>query len=686
MLKQVLFSLALMLSMVALQAQDITTVGIIGPATAGGWDEDTDMTQDDTDPAVWTASLTLTTGEAKFRANDDWTINWGSTDFPMGIGESGGANIPVVGGQYDITFNSETGEYSFVSTAPVYTSVGLIGDATPGGWDADTDMVQDAENPNLWSLEVTLLDGEVKFRADDDWGVNWGATDFPIGVGVQDGDNIPVLAGEYTVTFNSASGEYSFGFPIPEYASIGIIGPATPEGWDADTDMTQDPETPFIWTATLQLATGAAKFRADDAWDVNWGAEEFPMGVGTQGGANIPVVAGEYNITFNHVTGEYSFESTSPVYTSVGIIGSATPGGWDADTDMIQSPDNPNLWSLNIELIDGDAKFRANDDWAVNWGATDFPAGVGTQDGDNIPVVAGEYNITFNSATGDYEFGNPLAIYNSVGIIGSGTGTGWDADINMVQRPAQPDQWFVEIGLADGEMKFRADDDWGVNWGDDSFPTGTATQDGPNIPTFAGSWIIDFNATTGIYSFTPTSVGIIGSATPGGWDADTDMSASALDPFTWNITLELVDGEAKFRRDDAWTINWGGAEAITGVGTQDGPNIPVTAGTYAVSFNTLTGEYVLSEPSSTYEYINPSAVSLYPNPTSDFLTVEVEAIELQKDVNVNVFDAMGKLVKSNTYNSMQQLTIDVSDLAAGMYFLQLATEKHLIGKRFQVTK
>ena len=56
------------------------------------------------------------------------------------------------------------------------TSVGIIGPSTPGGWDADTDMVQDTANADLWSLTITLLDGEAKFRADDDWTVNWGET------------------------------------------------------------------------------------------------------------------------------------------------------------------------------------------------------------------------------------------------------------------------------------------------------------------------------------------------------------------------------------------------------------------------------------------------------------------------------------------------------------------------------
>ena len=95
---------------------------------------------------------------------------------------------------------------------------------------------------------------------------------------------------------------------------------------------------------------------------------------------------------------------------SIGIIGSATPGGWDTDTDMTQDSMNADIWTLDIALFDGEAKFRQDDDWAVNWGAGDFPAGIGEQDGANIPVFAGNYTVTFNAATGEYNFAIALSL------------------------------------------------------------------------------------------------------------------------------------------------------------------------------------------------------------------------------------------------------------------------------------
>lgn len=90
--------------------------------------------------------------------------------------------------------------------------------------------------------------------------------------------------------------------------------------------------------------------------------------------------------------------------TTVGLIGSVQQGGWDSDTDMKQNPDSLHLWTLRATLIAGEAKFRANNDWAVNWGASTFPSGIGTQDGSNIRLRSGEYSISFNSNTGAYFF------------------------------------------------------------------------------------------------------------------------------------------------------------------------------------------------------------------------------------------------------------------------------------------
>ncbi len=293
-----------------------------------------------------------------------------------------------------------------------FCTVGIIGSATPGGWDVDTDLrLADATkaDKSTWTTVIYLSTGAVKFRAMDDWTTNWGSANFPNGTGTQGGSDIPVAnAGYYKVTFNDATGAYTFtALTTPTFASVGVIGSATAGGWDSDTDLVKDGTNPHLWTGTVTLATGEVKFRADNAWTNNWGAKTAPSGFGFLNGDNIPVaVAGTYAVRFNDATGEYALmpSSGATAFPTIGIIGTAQDGGWDTDTDMIKNPANPFLWSKIITIKDGEAKFRANNDWANNWGAGKFPSGIGTQDGANIPTKAGKYFVTFNSGTGEYYF------------------------------------------------------------------------------------------------------------------------------------------------------------------------------------------------------------------------------------------------------------------------------------------
>ena len=68
------------------------------------------------------------------------------------------------------------------------------------------------------------------------------------------------------------------------------------------------------WMATVTFEADAnvgddegMKFAADGGWDVNWGAEAFPLGIGVQGGKNIRYKKGTYTVFFNDILGIYYF-------------------------------------------------------------------------------------------------------------------------------------------------------------------------------------------------------------------------------------------------------------------------------------------------------------------------------------------------------------------------------------------
>lgn len=305
------------------------------------------------------------------------------------------------------------------------------------------------------------------------------------------------------------------------YCTVGLIGGATTgsndTGWNNDIDMHLMDATGVdksTWTTTVYLYGGLnVKFRAQDSWDVNWGASAFPTGTGTQGGPDIPIsTSGYYKIIFNDQTGEYSFTAAgSTVFTTIGVIGSATTGsddtGWSTDIDLTQDPNDPHIWTGTMTLFEGAAKFRAENDWANNWGSDTYPSGYGVGNGPNIPVsVGGTYFIWFNDATGEYYFGptanaNP---YASVGLIGftlTGNNDGWNSDVDLIQNPSNPYKWSKIYNLFEGPGKFRADNDWGVNWGASGFPSAIGVQNGADIPVLEGSYFVTFNSLTGEYKF-----------------------------------------------------------------------------------------------------------------------------------------------------------------------------------------
>lgn len=129
-------------------------------------------------------------GDFKLTNAPDWNhINYGgSLD---NINDAGG-NINIETGVYLFNVNLEAG-----NATATKVEFGVIGDATPGGWDNDTDMEYDVAE-GCWVAEMTLTDGNIKFRANDGWDINYGGDANNLTPG---GDNISVSAGNYVIKF-----------------------------------------------------------------------------------------------------------------------------------------------------------------------------------------------------------------------------------------------------------------------------------------------------------------------------------------------------------------------------------------------------------------------------------------------------------------------------------------------------
>ncbi|WP_299707832.1 SusE domain-containing protein [uncultured Pontibacter sp.] len=127
-------------------------------------------------------------------------------------------------------------------------------------------------------------------------------------------------------------------------------------------------------------------------------------------------------------------------------------------------------------------------------------------------------------------------------------------------------------------FKFTANRNWDLNWGGTN---GNLEQNGPDLSVPANEsymLTVDLNAMT--WSYAKHSWGIIGNATAGGWDADQNMRYNNEED-EWRATLDLTEGEIKFRFNDDWGTNYGGSGGNLTLG---GDNIAITeAGRYQIT-------------------------------------------------------------------------------------------------------
>ena len=265
-----------------------------------------------------------------------------------------------------------------------------IEDSYPGSglsnWSPENSPYIMSTIDNGTSLEgyvyMAKTDNQWKFATQPNWdGPNYG--DGGDGVLDANADNIHSPAGYYKLNADATAGTFT-----AVATEWGVIGSGSPNGWDDETALTYSPED-TEWQGVLHLTADEIKFRANHSWDYNYGSNAAD-GILQAGGNNIPVdVESDYSIVLDLSTpNEYTYS-----LNRWGLIGDATPGGWDNDTNMTWDADN-GVFTVTLDLIAGSFKFRANDGWDVNFGGDINALSAG---GDNIAVAEdGNYTITFD--------------------------------------------------------------------------------------------------------------------------------------------------------------------------------------------------------------------------------------------------------------------------------------------------
>ncbi len=444
-------------------------------------------------------------------------------------------------GLYHVAYDTEIG---IVTIAKV--EWGVIGAATPGGWGESTQLASEGFDLNTMTftaVDITLTKGDYKFRYSNGWKVildsefDLGDGNTGIKVNANYGGTVEALVpgganitnetpGYYTATITWVLGSgYSasvvktgdletYDYSATELGLIGdgIMNADTVLGWNYSLGLhapTVTDETTYTWLYEGISVTSAGSFKIREGQDWNGksiGYADLTMGgtaaanfQGTDPDGNIQAIEDgifDFELIIDAVTETYTF-NVNPAGVSFNIL--YVPGAhqeWDPSNESTVVYDGIGDGNYEGYLYFPEAanefKITNGPTWDENYG-DDGADGTLEQDGANIVAGdAGYYklNVDFNALT-------YTALLTNWGLIGDATGS-WDDDQDMTYD-ADNDVWTITTDLVTGEVKFRANDAWDINYGDDS---GNLVQDGANIAIAEdGNYTITMNLGTPPYAY-----------------------------------------------------------------------------------------------------------------------------------------------------------------------------------------
>ena len=317
-------------------------IGVIG--SFNGWAADVVMNFNAEKQRFYADVEFAEDGQFKLRADADWALNWGAEAFGMTV-SNGDGNLEAKAGSYRIyanmnnpaamTIELNAGMYGKEEPVggtttpdtpePEPTPVlgwGLVGEYN--GWGAEADVMLTSDGTFLAAKGVALS-GQVKFRKDGGWDVNFGAPGDvePVEIAVNTelelvagGKNFTIAEGTYDVYLDEANakawfindGSYPGGGAAPEASEWGIVGQVN--GWAAPDITMYKTATEGLFVAyKVEMPDGGFKIRANGEWNdaANYGlAAAGPVEVDhvydlicSGGSGDMTLVAGTYDIWFD---------------------------------------------------------------------------------------------------------------------------------------------------------------------------------------------------------------------------------------------------------------------------------------------------------------------------------------------------------------------------------------------------
>ena len=166
------------------------------PGQANGWSQTASQMLYTDNYADYYGYAYLDAGGFKFSNAPDWKhTNYGVGAAEGTLSTTGGNISPAATGLYWCSVNTAALTYTLYEIS----TIGVIGDATSGGWDVSSPLTATDAMKLVWEGDVTLKNGTMKFRANDAWDANLGGSLDDLR---QKGSDIAVKEGTYHVVLD----------------------------------------------------------------------------------------------------------------------------------------------------------------------------------------------------------------------------------------------------------------------------------------------------------------------------------------------------------------------------------------------------------------------------------------------------------------------------------------------------
>ena len=152
------------------------------------------------------------------------------------------------------------------------------------------------------------------------------------------------------------------------------------------------------------------------------------------------------------------------------------------------------------------------------------------------------------------------------------------------------------------------------------------------------------------------------------WDADNDVTS-------WNIQYRPLGGQLSSATS---TTN---SYLITGLQPETSYEVQVQADCGDGNLSDWSPKLTVTTTTGIESWLENS-VTLFPNPAKEVINVQCKMYNVQFGGEIQIVDVYGKVVVETFHEASLQARIDVSGLAAGMYFVRVTTEEGVVTKSF----